>query len=84
MVKSRPPTPAGRLLHAEPEEFAGVSEVAALLGVSRQRVAELRRTDGFPEPIAHLAAGPIWCVAMLQRFVDEWPRRPGGSRRAAG
>jgi hypothetical protein len=71
-------------LDAQPDELAGVSEVAAVLGVSRQRVAELRGREGFPAPIAQLAAGPVWRVAMLQRFVDEWPRRPGRPRRAAG
>jgi hypothetical protein len=70
-------------LNAEPEQYAGVSEVAALLGVSRQRVAELRRREGFPAPVAHLAAGPIWRVAMLQRFLGEWARKPGRPPRAA-
>jgi hypothetical protein len=70
-------------LETEPDQLAGVSEVAALLSVSRQRVAELRQRDGFPAPVAHLAAGPIWRVATLRLFLDEWSRRPGRPRRAA-
>jgi len=57
--------------------YLGVSEVASMLGVSKQRVAELREKPGFPAPIAELAAGPVWTEASLRRFVAEWKRRPG-------
>src|SRR3990172_7177953 len=63
-------------LQREPERYAGVTEVARMLGVSRQRVAELRKRDDFPEPIAELAAGPVWKMFNLPRFVEEWPRKP--------
>jgi len=72
-----------RDLERKPEEYAGVSEVAALLGVSRQRVSELRARDGFPEPIADLAAGPVWAVSSLKSFVANWPRKPGRPARRA-
>jgi hypothetical protein len=71
-----------RRLTREPERYAGVSEVAALLGVSRQRVAELRGKPGFPSPIAEISAGPIWEVSSLNRFLAEWERRPGRPRKA--
>lgn len=71
-----------RHLEEEPERYAGVSEVAALVGVSRQRVAELRAKPGFPSPVAELSAGPIWKVSSLNRFLREWERRPGRPRRA--
>lgn len=71
-----------RSLEVEPERYAGVSEVAALFGVSRQRVAELRTKRGFPAPIAELRAGPVWKVSSLSRFLEEWERRPGRPRRA--
>jgi hypothetical protein len=70
-------------VNQEPEEYAGVSEVAALLNVSRQRVAELRAREDFPAPVAELAAGPVWRVTSLKRFLAEWPRKPGRPRRAA-
>ena len=65
-------------LNQEPETFLGVSEVAEMLGVSKQRVSELRRTrSDFPEPVAELASGPVWAISSLRRFLDEWPRRAG-------
>lgn len=66
-----------RWLAEEPEQFVGVAEVADILGVSKQRVSELRGGPGFPEPVTELAAGPVWRLSTLQRFVAEWPRRPG-------
>ncbi|HEX9122327.1 MAG TPA: hypothetical protein VF984_03060 [Actinomycetota bacterium] len=71
-----------RWLAQEPERYAGVSEVAALFGVSRQRVAELRGKRGFPSPVAELSAGPVWKVSSLNRFLEEWDRKPGRPRRA--
>jgi len=71
-----------RWLAQEPERYAGVSEIAALFGVSRQRVAELRAKPGFPAPVAELSSGPVWKVSSLNRFLQEWERRPGRPRRA--
>jgi len=65
------------------ETFAGAAEVAELFGVSRQRVHELRRKRGFPAPAAELAAGPVWRVSTLQRFLAEWERKPGRPRTSA-
>jgi len=64
----------------EQDPYLGVTEVARLLGVSRQRVSELRGRPGFPEPVAELASGPIWRGWQLRRFLEEWPRRPGRPR----
>ena len=64
----------------EQDPYLGVTEVARLLGVSRQRVSELRSRPGFPEPVAELASGPVWRGWQLRRFVEEWPRRPGRPR----
>jgi hypothetical protein len=71
-----------RWITQEPKRYAGVSEVADLLGVSRQRVAQLRIKPGFPAPIAELRSGPIWDVSSLGVFLEEWERRPGRPRRA--
>ena len=71
-----------RWITQEPKRYAGVSEVADLLGVSRQRVAQLRTKPGFPAPIAELRSGPIWDAASLGLFLEEWERRPGRPRRA--
>ena len=42
------------------EDLMGTTEIARLLGVSRQRVDQLTAVPGFPEPIATIAAGRIW------------------------
>lgn len=73
-----------RELSQEPEAYAGVSEVAKLLGVSRQRVFELRTRGDFPAPVADLAAGPVWRLSTLKRFISEWPRKPGRPRKNPG
>lgn len=61
----------------------GVTEIARLLGVSKQWVAELRRRRDFLKPIAELAAGPVWTRTSMNRFVEAWPRQPGRSRKSA-
>lgn len=66
-----------RWLDQPDEKLVGVSEIAAMLGVSKQRVSELRSSDDFPQPVAELAAGPVWRRSTLERFILEWPRRPG-------
>lgn len=61
-------------------QLVGVAEVASLLGVSRQRVSELARTDYFPAPLAHLAAGPVWDRISLTYFLETWERTPRRKR----
>lgn len=61
-------------------EVVGITEIAALLGTSRQRASELARSARFPAPLADLAAGPIWPKPAVDRFVEEWDRRPGRPR----
>ncbi|MCU1451944.1 MAG: hypothetical protein JWN46_90 [Acidimicrobiales bacterium] len=48
-------------------------EIAELLGISRQRVDQLSRTDGFPPPDAELAIGRVWARATIER----WARTTG-------
>jgi hypothetical protein len=64
------------------ETYLGVSELAAEIGVSRQRVSELRTRADFPAPVAELAAGPVWAASSLRRFLDTWERKPGRPSRA--
>jgi predicted DNA-binding transcriptional regulator AlpA len=54
-------------------DLVGLTEIGELLGVSRQRAGQLSETDGFPEPVAVLAAGRIWKRAD----VEAWARRSG-------
>lgn len=55
-------------------DLVGIAEVAALLGVSTQRVDQIARQDeSFPAPVAELAAGRIW----LRPEITEWARQAG-------
>jgi hypothetical protein len=58
-------------------ELVGVSEIADILGVTRQRASALAKSADFPAPVATLASGPVWTRPSLNRFVDRWPRRDG-------
>ncbi|HEX7134428.1 MAG TPA: hypothetical protein VF228_17780 [Iamia sp.] len=56
-------------------DLMGTTEIAELLGVSRQRADQLSRTDGFPDPVAEIAAGRIW----LRKDVETWADQVGRS-----
>ena len=56
----------------------GASEVAELLGVSRQRVHQLHRGNAaFPAPLVEVAMGPLWDEQAIDKFADNWDRKPG-------
>lgn len=57
--------------------LVGASEVAALLGVSRQRVHQLREHEGFPVPLVEVAMGLLWDERAVLKFDRDWARRPG-------
>lgn len=61
-------------------ELVGISEIADLLGTSRQRASELARSAKFPVPLADLKAGPVWPKPSVLRFCEEWDRKPGRPR----
>jgi hypothetical protein len=68
--------------HAELEvtnfpDMLGTTEVTQVLGVTRQRLHELRASGRFPEPIAELAATPLWIRATVDSFLAGWSRKPG-------
>jgi predicted DNA-binding transcriptional regulator AlpA len=61
----------------------GLTEIATLLGVSRQRVHQLRSTYAdFPEPVADLASGPIWHERDISTWHATHAVRPGGRPRS--
>jgi hypothetical protein len=45
--------------------LGGISEVAAELGVSTQRIATLRQRSDFPDPVGEIAQGPIWDLDVV-------------------
>ena len=66
-------TPADRFLVVA--ELVGVDEIVRLVGISRQRVNALVRSDSaFPEPLAELAAGRIWDRAEIEKWVTQRAR----------
>lgn len=64
-------------------DLCGITELARMIGVTRQRASALAASPGFPRPLAVLASGPVWPKAWVQRFVDAWPRRAGRPSKAA-
>lgn len=59
--------------------LAGISEVASILHVSKQRASQLADNPAFPEPICALAAGPVWLRSSIISF-GERERQPGRPR----
>ena len=49
-------------------DLMGTSEVAALLGVSSQRVLVISRQPGFPKPLAVLKMGNVWRGADIRQW----------------
>lgn len=77
-------------LHAEeavrPDtpELLAATDVAELLGVSRQRVHQLAREHPqFPAPYARLGSGPIWSRPAVEAFARAWTRKPGRPAKAS-
>jgi ATP-dependent Clp protease ATP-binding subunit ClpC len=63
----------------------GASELAALLGVSRQRADQLASTyPDFPKPAAELAAGRIWARDDVEAWLATHPRRRAGQQLGGG
>jgi eukaryotic-like serine/threonine-protein kinase len=59
---------------------AGVSEVAEELGISRQRLAQLRQREDFPPPVVDLSSGPIWDLEHIRRWGANSSRQAGRPR----
>lgn len=63
-------------------DLLGVSELAGLLGVTRQRASALAKGPTFPKPVATLHSGPVWTKPSVGRFVESWPRKAGRPSKA--
>jgi hypothetical protein len=83
-VEAKTAEEADRELAEAPRHLDLVStkEIAEMLGVSKQRVSDLSRSDKFPAPVAHLAVGRIWTRSSIGHFLEEWDRRPGRPSKA--
>jgi DNA-binding CsgD family transcriptional regulator/predicted DNA-binding transcriptional regulator AlpA len=61
------------------DHLLGVAEIAAMLGVSRQRVAQLMDSyEDFPSPEAELSAGRIWARSAIETWLANHPERGPG------
>jgi len=61
-------------------ELMSAAEIAEELGITRQRVHQLRSTEAFPAPLAELRGGAVWDAAAVRKFAQDWERKPGRPR----
>ncbi|MGC9540005.1 hypothetical protein [Streptomyces sp. UG1] len=62
----------------EIDDLLGYAEIAIVLGVSRQRAAQLaKKHKDFPSPVAALAGRPLYTPASIARFAERWERKTG-------
>jgi len=54
-----------------PMRFVGESEVADLLGLSRESAEQIVNTKDFPEAAEELAAGAVWFAEEVERWIEE-------------
>jgi hypothetical protein len=53
-------------------DLVGISEIADMLGVTRQRADKLSRVDStFPDPVADLRGGRIWLRVDVVAWIKE-------------
>lgn len=71
-------------LRPDTPELLAATDVAELLGVSRQRVHQLHTEHPqFPEPYQRLGSGPIWTRPAIEAFDRAWARKPGRPAKAS-
>lgn len=59
--------------------LVGITEIAEMLGVSRQRVGQLAESyPDFPKPEAELSAGRVWSRAAIETWMALHPERRAG------
>lgn len=59
-------------------ELLATTDVAEVLGVTRQRVHQLWADNPqFPQPVVRTGAGPLWTRQAVTWFASVWDRRPG-------
>lgn len=52
-------------------QLAGLTEIAEMLGVTRQRASQLAASKEFPKPLDRIAAGPVWRRDTVERWVKK-------------
>lgn len=67
--------------------LVGVTEIAEMLGISRQRADQLSRTKGFPDPYQEMANGRVWTSESVSAWAEAVRRHfciPAGGPAAHG
>ena len=59
----------------EPPMVVGASDIARILGISRQRVYQLLASPDFPAPVGEPSRGKVWDRRDIERFQQD--RAPG-------
>jgi hypothetical protein len=59
-------------LEPAPLDLIGITEIADVLGVSRQRAGKLADAPDFPSPVAHPASGRVYTRASVKAFQRRW------------
>jgi predicted DNA-binding transcriptional regulator AlpA len=71
----------------ESEQLVGVAEAARMLHLSRPALVKRSKANDFPQPLARLAAGPVWAresiVAYAKARAQAYEERPGVEALAA-
>ena len=52
--------------------LAGVAEIAAIAGVTRQRAQQISQQKGFPDPVLVLKMGPVWRQSDVEDYITAW------------
>ena len=59
-------------------ELVAASDIAELLGITRQRVWQLAKAHPqFPAPTVRVSSGPLWTRDAIDWFASVWERKPG-------
>ena len=55
--------------------LVGLTEIADIFGVSRQRVGQLTKRDDFPGPLGTTKAGSVWLRARIEVYEENRQER---------
>jgi hypothetical protein len=59
-------------------DLVGILDIQELAGLrTKQRAHQVTELPGFPPPALATRAGRLWVRAAVERFLRQWPRRPG-------
>ncbi|ROO82607.1 hypothetical protein EDD29_0088 [Actinocorallia herbida] len=74
------------LMHPQEPDLIGISEVAEMLGVSRQRAEKMAsggQNSRFPKALRSEGRAKLYHRVAVERFVNSWtPGKPGRPKRA--